>query len=73
MQQLMTLSGWDVSRSQGSDTWLLPIPATFVVGTDGKSRFRPRHRSASWPDLIATLKCALTLGTGRGRRTGAVE
>ena len=31
MQELMTGAGWDVSRSQGSNTWLLPIPATFVV------------------------------------------
>ena len=30
---MMTRAGWDVSRSQGSDTWLLPVPATFVVAT----------------------------------------
>ena len=41
MQQMMCEAGWDVAPSQGSDTWLLPIPATFVVGTDGvvTSRF----------------------------------
>ena len=62
MQQLMTLSGWDVSRSQGSDTWLLPIPATFVVGTDGKVKARfmdPDYRKRmSIEDLLAALRTA---------------
>ena len=62
MQKLMTGAGWDVSRSQGSNTWLLPIPATFVVGTDGqvKSRFLdPDYRKrVAVEDLIAALKCA---------------
>lgn len=31
----MTAAGWDISRSQGSDAWVLPIPATFVIGRDG--------------------------------------
>ena len=60
MQKLMTGAGWDVSRSQGSNTWLLPIPATFVVGTDGevKSRFvDPDYRKrVAVEDLIAALK-----------------
>jgi hypothetical protein len=55
-------AGWDVSRSQGSNTWLLPIPATFVVGTDGevKSRFiDPDYRKrVTVEDLIAALKKA---------------
>jgi peroxiredoxin len=62
MQAMMTDAGWDVSRSQGSNTWLLPIPATFVVGTDGevKSRFLdPDYRKrVSVEDLIAALKDA---------------
>jgi peroxiredoxin len=62
MQELMTCAGWDVSRSQGSDTWLLPVPATFVVGTDGevKSRFiDPDYRKrVAVEDLIAALKSA---------------
>jgi peroxiredoxin len=62
MQELMTWAGWDVSRSQGSDTWLLPIPATFVVGTDGevKARFLdPDYRKRmAVEDLIAALKSA---------------
>jgi peroxiredoxin len=62
MQRLMTLSGWDVTRSQGSDTWLLPVPATFVVATDGKvaARFMdPDYRKRmSIEDLLAALRAA---------------
>jgi peroxiredoxin len=62
MQRLMTLSGWDVSRSQGSDTWLLPVPATFVVATDGTvaARFMdPDYRKRmSIEDLLAALRAA---------------
>jgi len=60
--ELMTGAGWDLSRSQGSNTWLLPIPATFVVGTDGevKSRFLdPDYRKrVAVEELIAALKSA---------------
>ena len=62
VQQLMTGAGWDVSKSQGSDTWLLPIPATFVVGTDGKIAARfldPDYRKrVAVEDLLAALKAA---------------
>jgi len=62
MQQLMTGAGWDVSRSQGSNTWLLPVPATFVVGTDGEIKARfvdPDYRKrVAVEDLIAALKKA---------------
>jgi hypothetical protein len=39
MQELMMRAGWDVSRSQGSDT-AAAGPATFVVGTDGEVKAR---------------------------------
>jgi peroxiredoxin len=62
MQNLMTMAGWDVSRSQGSDTWLLPIPATFVVDTDGKVAARfldPDYRKRmTIEDLLAALRTA---------------
>ena len=62
LQQLMTGAGWDVTKSQGSDTWLLPIPATFVVGTDGKIAARfldPDYRKRmAVEDLLAALKNA---------------
>ena len=60
MQDLMSSAGWDVSRSQGSDTWLLPVPATFVVGTDGEVKARfvdPDYRKRmTIEDLLSTLK-----------------
>lgn len=62
MQALMTQAGWDVAPSQGSDTWLLPIPATFVVGTDGivTARFvDPDYRKRmAIEDLVAALRDA---------------
>ena len=62
MQKLMTSAGWDVAPSQGSDTWLLPIPATFVVGTDGEVKARfvdPDYRKRmTIEDLLAVLKTA---------------
>ena len=62
MQELMTGAGWDVSHSQGSNTWLLPVPATFVVGTDGgvKARFvDPDYRKRmTIEDLLAALRNA---------------
>lgn len=36
----MSAAGWNISRFHGNDAWLLPIPATFVVGTDGLVRAR---------------------------------
>src|SRR3546814_11570570 len=35
MKHMMVNSGWDPSVSQGTDNWTLPIPATFIVGTEG--------------------------------------
>jgi peroxiredoxin len=62
MQELMTGAGWDVSRSQGSNTWLLPVPATFVVGTDGEVKARfvdPDYRKRmTIDDLLAALRNA---------------
>ena len=60
MQAMMCQAGWDVAPSQGSDTWLLPVPATFVVGTDGlvKERFvDPDYRKRmAIGDLLAALQ-----------------
>jgi peroxiredoxin len=62
MQDLMSRAGWDVSRSQGSDTWLLPVPATFVVGTDGEVKARfvdPDYRKRmTIEDLLSALRTA---------------
>ena len=61
MQEMMTGAGWDVSRSQGSDTWLLPVPATFVVAGDGTVTARvdldPDYRKRmTIEDLLSALR-----------------
>lgn len=56
------LSYQDLSSFHGNDGWVLPIPATFVVGRDGlvKARFvDPDFRKRmEIDDLIAALKSA---------------
>ena len=60
IQQL--LSYQDLSDFHGNDGWVLPIPATFVVGRDGlvKARFvDPDFRKRmEIDDLLAALKSA---------------
>jgi peroxiredoxin len=50
----------DLPSFQGNDTWTLPIPATFVVGTDGLIRARfvdPDYRKRmAIDDLLAALR-----------------
>jgi peroxiredoxin len=40
MRNFMTHAGWDIAPYQGNDAWMLPIPATFVLGRDGIIRAR---------------------------------
>ena len=60
IQQL--LSYQDMASFHGNDGWLLPIPATFVVGRDGlvKARFVDPdfRRRMEIDDLVAALKAA---------------
>jgi len=62
MKRLMVSSGWDPSASQGTDRWMLPIPATFVVGSDGIvcARFvDPDYRMRmAIEDMLAALRSA---------------
>lgn len=47
MEEVLSEAGIDLPRYQGNPAWLLPIPATFVVGSDGivVARFvDPDHR-----------------------------
>ena len=53
----MTDAGWDISPYQGSKCWILPIPATFVVGGDGRVKARfvdPDYRKRMGIDDILT-------------------
>lgn len=62
MKRMMVGSGWDPSVSQGTDNWVLPIPATFIVGTDGiiYGRFvDPDYRvRMAIEDMLAALRSA---------------
>jgi peroxiredoxin len=50
----------DLPSFQGNDSWILPIPATFVVGTDGIIRARfvdpDYRRRMAIDDLLAALR-----------------
>lgn len=63
MQQSMSEFGCDLPRYQGNASWFLPIPATFVVATDGLIRARfvdPDYRKRmEIDDLIAALRAAV--------------
>jgi peroxiredoxin len=60
MQEYMSKIGRMLPQYQGNDSWMLPIPATFVIGKNGriKSRFvDPDYRNRmSIDDLIDALK-----------------
>jgi peroxiredoxin len=62
MRRLIAAAGWDLPGYQGNDAWVLPIPATFVVGTDGliKARFvDPDYRQRMAIDeLLGALRNA---------------
>ena len=55
MQMLMLARGADPGESQGNDSWLLPVPATFVVGRDGIIKARhvdPDYRTRMEIDAV---------------------
>ena len=62
LKHMMVSSGWGPSVSQGTDNWMLPIPATFVIGTDGVVRARfvdPDYRMRmAIEDMLAALRSA---------------
>lgn len=66
LQQLMAASGRDLPRYQGNEAWFLPIPATFVLASDGTINGRfidPDYRKRmTVEDLLAALKIAQNSG-----------
>jgi peroxiredoxin len=60
MEEYMTKIGRRLPQYQGNDSWVLPIPATFVVARDGRVKARfvdPDYRKRMAVDeLIAALK-----------------
>jgi peroxiredoxin len=61
-RRFMTAAGWDVSPYQGNESWTLPIPATFVVGRDGRVTARfidPDYRKRmEIDDILAAVRIA---------------
>jgi len=72
MQQILASGGRDVPAYQGNQTWVMPIPATFVISRDGivTARFiDPDYRNRmTIEELLAALKAALSADNqGEGR------
>jgi len=61
-RRYMKAAGWDIGPFQGSESWTLPIPATFVIGTDGHVRARfvdPDYRKRmDVDDLLGAIAAA---------------
>ncbi len=70
-QRAMAAAGVDLPRFQGNDTWMLPIPATFVVGADGVVRARfvdpDYRRRMEVEDLLEALRADATRRAGQAR------
>jgi peroxiredoxin len=60
MQEFMAKIGRMLPQYQGNDSWMLPIPATFVVGKDGRVKarfFDPDYRKRmTIEEVIVALK-----------------
>jgi peroxiredoxin len=60
MEEYMTRLGRSLPQYQGNESWMLPIPATFVVRTDGRIKARfvdPDYRKRmAVEELIESLK-----------------
>ena len=60
MEDYIRARGHELPRFQGNDSWMLPIPATFVVSRDGRVAARfvdPDYRKrAAIEDLIDAVR-----------------
>jgi peroxiredoxin len=60
MREVMQGFGNDLTTINGTDTWELPVPATYVIGTDGIVAFAfadPDYRHRAEPsDVLAALR-----------------
>ena len=72
-REAMKAGGFDISLYNGNDTWMLPVPATFVVGQDGLVKARyidPDYRRRMELDAIVEAVAAES-GTEFERRRRA--
>jgi peroxiredoxin len=59
---LMECAGWNIPPYNANDNWTLPIPATFVVGSDGRVKARhidPDYRKRMDVEAIVDALTAL--------------
>ena len=74
-REAMQQSGIDIQPYNGNDTWMLPVPATFVVGRDGLVKARyidPDYRRRMELDAIVDAVAAESAAEfARRRRTAS--
>jgi peroxiredoxin len=62
LERMIASAGFDLREYQGNDSWIVPIPATFVVRADGVVATRfidPDYRKRmAIEDLVAALRDA---------------
>jgi peroxiredoxin len=62
MKRMIEEAGYNVSKSQGNDSWFMPVPATFVIGTDGTVKARyvdpDYRRRMAIQELVESLRDA---------------
>jgi peroxiredoxin len=68
MQRIYLAAGWDVPSYQGNQSWILPIPATFVLDANGV--IVARHLD---PDYRKRMKIDELLASFRRARTPAAK
>jgi peroxiredoxin len=57
MERMIASAGRDIPNYQGNASWMLPIPATFVVGTDARIKARfvdPDYRKRMGVEALLT-------------------
>jgi len=57
MERMIASAGRDIPNYQGNASWMLPIPATFVVGMDGRIKARfvdPDYRKRMTVEALLT-------------------
>jgi peroxiredoxin len=62
MERMISAAGWDIPNYQGNTSWLLPIPATFVVDQDSRVKARfvdpDYRRRMAVENMLAALRSA---------------
>jgi peroxiredoxin len=62
MERMISAAGWDIPNYQGNTSWILPIPATFVLDQDRRIKARfvdPDYRKRmTIENMLAALRSA---------------